>query len=319
MKRIMMKTLIGCLVVFGVPFLLTALFNRDRFGSSSKDAADFTIYYEVNGSREKLSFDEYLIGVVAANMSTGYAMEALRAQAVIARTYALYNMALLNEDSDRSNFTTSELGLSYLGRDELKEYWGSEDYSEYYARLENAIHSTKDKVILYDNDLILPVFFDTGSGFTRNALEAWGVSVPYLVSVSSKQDITSTNYLSIKEYEVDDLIALLDKYYADLSLSEKKFFDEVTVANRDSAGYATKINLGSRTVSGEEFAKVIGLASNHFYIEDYEGKVRIVCNGSGHGIGLSQYGANAMAEEGSTYKEILSYYYTGTSLADLSQ
>ncbi len=319
MKRIIMKTIIGCLVVFGVPFLLTALFNNDRFKGSSNDTTDFTIYYEVNGSREKLSFDEYLIGVVAANMSTGYEMEALRAQAVVARTYALYNIALLNESSSKSNFTTSELGLSYLGRDELKDYWGEDNYSEYYVRLENAINSTKDKVILYDNNLILPVFFDTGSGFTRNASEAWGISVPYLVSVSSKQDITSINYLSIKEYEVDDLIALLDKYYADLSLSEKDFFDEVSVANRDSAGYVTKINLGSRTVSGEEFAKVIGLASNHFYIEDYEDKVRIICNGSGHGLGLSQYGANALAEEGSSYDEILSYYYTGITLADLSK
>ncbi len=319
MKKILIKTLIGCLVVFGVPFLLTLLFNNKSFRNSSRDSNDFTINYEVNGTREKLSFDEYLMGVVAANMSSGYAMEALRAQAVIARTYALYNIALLSEDSRKSNFTTSELGLTYLGPQELKDYWGEEHYAEYYAKLENAISSTKDKVILYDNNLILPVFFNTGSGYTRNASEAWGISVPYLVSVSSKQDITSINYLSIKEYELEDLITLLGKYYADLSLSEKNFFDQVTVESRDSAGYVTKINLGSRTVSGEEFAKVIGLASNHFYIEDYEGKVRVICNGSGHGLGLSQYGANAMAEDGASYEEILAYYYTGITLTDLSK
>jgi stage II sporulation protein D len=319
MKKIITKTLIVSVVVLLFPFVLTLLLSKHN-SADSLESMNFTIYYEVNGSKNKLSFDEYLLGVVAANMPAGYHMEALKAQAVIARTYALYNIAMLTEEvPGKNSYTTSELGLSYIGLDSLEQLWGSEDYKAYFSRLENAVYATKDEVIVYNNDLILPVFFNTGSGFTRNASEAWGVNIPYLISVSSKQDVTSTNYLAIEEYPVADFIEILTKYYTNLDLSEDNFFEEVSVTSRDSAGYALKIDLDILTVSGEEFAKVLGLPSNHFYIENYEGSVRIICNGAGHGVGLSQYGANAMAEDGSSYLNILEYYYTGIDFVNLAK
>jgi stage II sporulation protein D len=317
MKRIIYKGLIVSVVVLLIPFLLTSIFTEHNNADSANDM-DFTIYYEVNGSRTELTFDEYLLGVVAANMPAGYQMDALKAQAVIARTYALYNISLLSEKKpEQDSFTTSELGLSYIGLNSMEQLWGSDNYQEYFTKLENAVYATKNEVLIYDDELILPVFFDTGSGFTRNASEAWGVDIPYLVSVPSKQDVTSTNYLKIKEFSVNDLIAALDIYYSGIELTEDNFFNKVNISSRDSAGYVLKIDLGALTVSGEEFAKVLGLPSNHFYIEDYEGNVRIICNGSGHGIGLNQYGANAMAEEGSSYSDILEHYYSGVTLLTL--
>ena len=318
MRKILLKTLIVSIVVLLFPFILTLLLSKEK-KVDSMETTDFSIYYEVNGAKETLSFDEYLLGVVAANMSAGYQMEALKAQAVIARTYAFYNMSLINETHpDQKSFATSELGLSYIDLQDLEQFWGAADYNSYFAKLENAVKGTEGEVLLYQDQLILPVFFDTGSGFTRNATEAWGVDIPYLVSVTSKEDVTSINYLNIKEYAVGDLITLLGKYYSDLTITEKNFFDEVTVSSRDSVGYVLKIDLGNLTVTGEEFAKVLGLPSNHFYIENYEGSARIICNGVGHGVGLSQYGANEMASEGSSYQDILDYYYTGVDFANLS-
>ncbi|HWT76183.1 MAG TPA: stage II sporulation protein D [Mobilitalea sp.] len=319
MKKILLKALIVIIVVLLFPFVLTLLMSKQKT-TETMDTTNFTIYYEVNGTKDKLSFDDYLLGVIAANMPAGYDMEALKAQAVIARTYALYNISLLTkENPDQKTFTTSELGLSYIGLDALEQFWGSEDYSTYFTRLENAVYATKGEVLVYEDNLILPVFFDTCSGFTRNASEAWGVDVPYLVSVPSNQDVTSTNYLNIQEYEISDLISVLLKYYPDLELTQDNFFDKVKITERDSSDYVLKIDLGSLTVSGEEFAKVLGLPSNHFSIEDYEGSVRIICNGAGHGVGLSQYGANAMAEDGKSYKDILEYYYTGVDFTTLSE
>jgi stage II sporulation protein D len=317
MKKILIKAMIVTLIVFGMPLFTTLLLSRNK-NDSHKKYTDFSIYYELNGNKTRLTFDEYLIGVVAANMPAGYEMEALKAQAVIARTYALYNISLLTErEPGKTSFSTSELGLSYIGLDALSNYWSSDHYREYFSKLENAVYGTKDEVITYQKELILPVFFNTGSGYTRNASEAWGIAVPYLVSVSSTQDVTSMNYLTIEEFSVSDLISRLEQYYGDLSLSEDDFFEQVSVMSRDSAGYVTKINLGNLSASGEEFAKVLDLASNHFTIEEYEGKARIICNGYGHGIGLSQYGANAMAEKSKSYKEILAHYYSGTTLTDL--
>ncbi len=318
MKKLLLKTLIVCVVVLLMPFTITLLFTRSDLLDSTFDM-DFTIYYEVNDTKQELSFNEYLLGVIAANIPAGYHMEALKAQAVISRTYALYNIALVSRENNRKNtFTTSELGLSYLGPEDLKQYWGTENYSNYFSRIENAVYATRDEVLVYQDKLILPVFFNTGSGYTRSALEAWKVDIPYLVSVPSKKDVTSINYLKIEEYTVEDLTERLSRYYSDLKLSEESFFDDVAAEERDSAGYVLTINLGNLTVSGEEFAKVLGLTSNHFYIENYEGNVRIICNGVGHGVGLSQYGANAMAEDGSSYEDILEYYYTGISLTKIS-
>ncbi len=317
MKKVIRKALVACILVLLIPFSITLLFqNKEK--PKSIQAMNFTIYNDENGSKDKLSFDDYLIGVVAANMPAGYQTEALKAQAVIARTYALYNMALLSDgDKNKTKFTTTELGLSYISLGSLKKFWGN-DYQSYFTKIENALYSTKNQVLVYDDKLILPLFFDTGSGFTRNAYEAWGVKVPYLVSIASKQDVTSTHYLQIQEYDVSDLIAILNKYYTKISLSEDKFFTQVKVISRDSSGYVLKMDLNGKSVSGDEFTKVVGLPSSHFYIEKYDKKARIICNGSGHGIGLSQYGANAMAEEGSLYKEILSYYYTGVKFANVA-
>lgn len=319
MKKILIKTLLVCVVVLFFPFIIT-LMTSSKNSNKAIETMDFTIYYEADGLRKKLTFDEYLIGIVAANMPAGYHMEALKAQAVIARTYALYNMALLCKDHpDQNSFTTSELGLSYISLDSMEQFWGSEDYRSYFTKLENAVYGTRDEVLVYHRDLILPVFFNTGSGFTRNASEAWNIDIPYLISVPSKQDVTSTNYLTIEEYEVKDLIALLKEKYPELTVSENSFFEDIVIQSRDSAGYVTWMDLGNQTVSGEEFAKVLGLKSNHFYMEDYEGMVRIICNGSGHGIGLSQYGANAMAEDGYSYSDILKHYYTGVDLVTIGE
>lgn len=316
MKRIILKMIVVCFTVLLLPFMITLILSKGNHHTYYLDDLNVEIYYEKNGKEERIDFDQYLIGVVAANMPAGYHMEALKAQAIIARTYALYNISLLKEDTpNKTHFTTSELGLSYISLLDMEQFWGSTDYLTYFTKIENSVYGTKDEILLYNKSLILPVFFDTGTGYTRNALEAWGVDIPYLKSVQSKQDVTSMNYLKITEYPLSNMIKTLEQNFIDLHLNEDSFFTDVQVASRDSTNYVTKVNLGNTTATGEEFAKALGLNSNHFYIENYEGKVRIICTGVGHGVGLSQYGANAMANDGARYAEILKHYYTGVEIA----
>lgn len=319
MKKLLIKTAILCVMVLLLPFILTILLRDKESEGTPFEKLDFNIYNEVNGDSVKLSFDDYIIGVVAANMPAGYNIEALKVQAVIARTYALYNISMLKDAApDKNSFTTSELGLSYINPTDMENIWGSNDYITYFTKLENAVFATKDEVLVYDGNITLPVFFYCGSGYTRNSYEAWGVDIPYLRSVSSKQDVTSINYLKITEYDVFTLVELINNSFKDASISIDSFFEEVVVAEQDSTNYVTKINLGNQTISGEEFAKAIGLSSNHFSIENNNNNVRFICTGVGHGVGLSQYGANAMADEGYPYKEILAHYYQGTTLISLN-
>jgi stage II sporulation protein D len=320
-KKILLKTLIASIFVLLLPFILTILLSNSQKSPGSLETMKFVINHKVNEKEEPLDFNKYLIGVVAANMPAGYHIEALKAQAVIARTYALYNMYLLSseEGHDSQTFTTDELGLSYMELSEMEQFWKAQDYKLYFSKIENAVYDTSNEILIYHDALILPVFFNTGCGLTRNASDAWGVDIPYLKSVDSKQDVTSTDYLKIKEYSVADFIAALEKQYLDINISEDTLHNDVKITKRDSTDYVTEINVGSHTISGEEFAKVLGLGSSHFYIEDYNGMVRIVCNGAGHGIGLSQYGANVMAEENHTYKDILYHYYLGVSLVTMKE
>lgn len=268
MKKILYKLVAVSIIVLLLPFVLTLIFSNKKT-HYSLEAMDFHVYYEKNGLREKLSFDEYLIGVVAANMPAGYHMEALKAQAVVSRTYALYNISLISEENPgRREFSTSELGLSYIGLDEMEQYWGNDDYLAHFTRLENCVQGSKDEILTYKDELILPVFFGTGTGYTRNAKEAWGVDIPYLISVSSKQDVTSIHYLKITEYEPSILIGIIKQVYPSLNIRENTFFQDISVAERDSTGYVTSIIIDNRPISGEEFALILGLNSGHFYIED---------------------------------------------------
>lgn len=319
MKKLIYKLLVVSIIVLLLPFIITLLFSKKN-SNYSLETMDFNVYYEKDGKRENLDFNQYLIGVVAANMPAGYHIEALKTQAVLSRTYALYNMSLISEENPKQKeFSTSELGLSYIGLDEMEQYWGSDNYAQQFTKLENCVYGTKEEVLIYEDELILPVFFGTGTGFTRNSIEAWGADIPYLLSVPSKQDVTSIHYLRITEYDVNIILGILKQVYPSLEITDMTFFQDVSITSRDSTGYVTEISLNKHLVSGEEFANVLGLSSNHFYIEDYEGKVRVICTGVGHGVGLSQYGSNAMAEEGYSYKDILTHYYTGVNIICLDK
>lgn len=320
MKKTIRKTLLISTIVLFLPFILTIFFSTEKKNNLSLHALKFDIYYEQDGSKEWIDLDHYLIGSVAATMPAGYYMDALKAQAIIQRTYTLYNVLLLQQKyPSKTEFSTSELGLPYLSLKDLEQYWEGESYTTYFSKLENAVMGTKHLILTYKNQLILPVFFETGNGTTRSALDAWGKDVPYLQSVSSKQDITSIHYLKITEYDPNTLGSILSAYYEEFDYQNGSFFESVLIQERDTVGYVTKVQVGDMQVSGEEFAKVLNINSSNFYIEHYNDNARIICTGVGHGIGLSQYGANAMAQEGSSYEQILHHYYRNIDIVDLSK
>ena len=290
-----------------------------------------------------LSLDDYLVGVIAATTTINTEPEALKAQAVIARTYALNNIEQLEEthikqalqsmgNTHFSSFSIEELGLPYIDPTSLKSSLDVSQYDSFLEKIEQAIKETANEVILYGDQLITPLYFSSCVGMTRSAQEVWGFDIPYLKSVESESDIESTDYMKLY---VSTISATLDslnvayqnhtldaadydyQVYPSLPVDETHFFDEVVVLSRDSAGYVTKVSLGGVSVSGESFAAALGLNSSCFYIEDYQETVRFLCHGNGHGLGYSQYGANAMAKTGSTYEELLTHYYTGIKITKL--
>ncbi len=302
------KTFLCVLVlVCALPYIITKCF--DRSGKES-GAGDDTVVLpgmeavtgETNGTED---MEEYLIGVVAKQVPMSYETEALKAQAVIART----NLLAAKEKGE-------ELPEG-VSRDELLKLWGKEDFGSSYQKLVNAVKDTEGVVLTYQGSYIYAAFHSVSAGRTRSAAEALlNDKLPWLDSVDSDSDIASQDYLKVIFLEKSDFVKRLTEAFPKLALDAEKPLDSIAASARDGAGYVTELKSGEETVSGEDFRNALGLSSACFYLKEVEGKIRIVTKGLGHGLGLSQYGANEMAKKGMNYAEILSYYFKNIEISD---
>ncbi len=270
-----------------------------------EEVIDNNIYVNVrrnNGNIEKYELEEYIIGVVGAEMPASFNKEALKAQSVVARTYALKSI------KNNKQLTSDNSTQNFKDNNELKKMWGS-SYNTYYNKIKSAVLETKGLYLSYNNDYVDAVYHSTSNGNTEDAVYVWGNSVPYLKSVSSEYDNTNKNYNSI-----------ITLTYNEISNKLKNSIDSNTkfnIISRTSGNRVKEIEINGTTYSGVEFRKLLNLRSADFSIENNGANVVISTNGYGHGVGMSQYGANGMANNGSSYTDILLHYYTGVSIKNI--
>ena len=255
--------------------------------------------------------EEYLVGVVAAEMPALFEEEALKAQAVAARTYAVYQM-------ESQGITVDDLmengGQSYQSLAERQENWG-ESFSTYESRIRTAVEETAGEILVYEEEPILAVFHAISSGETESAENLWGgQDLPYLQSVASPQDETSLEYTYQHTFSLEEAAALLQQADPQLVLASGSLKEQMQVLSRSDAGYIQSIQIGNRTYSGQQIRTALGLRSTDFTVEENGDEITFTTYGYGHGAGMSQYGANALALEGYSYDDILHYYYTDVSL-----
>ncbi len=246
-----------------------------------------------------INLEEYLPGVVAGQIPADYEEETLKAQAIIARTY------LVKQMGDDTEIEESSLKLENLEKEQLKAAWGTEKFARLYKKVEDAVKATEGQVITFQEELIDPLFCRASAGMTRQGDELH----PYLAPVDSAKDIEIDGFLAIQNWTKEEFAEKL----AVLSENEPLSADDVPgciqIAERDEAGYVEKIQVGNQICSGEQVQYVLGLPSPNFVIEEYEGNVRTVSSGKGHGYGFSQFGANEKAKEGWSAQDLLDYYY----------
>lgn len=272
--------------------------------STHKEVVDNNIYVSVrrNGSVVKIELEEYVTGVVGAEMPASFNVEALKAQAVIARTYAL------KANSRGSVLSDNESSQSYKSNDQLKSLWGS-SYNTYYNKVKSAVDSTKGMYLTYNGNYIEAVYHSTSNGRTEDSSNVWGNSFPYLVSVDSPYDSSNPSYLKTVSFSYSDI----SKKLGVIITSDTNF----VINGKTSGNRVGSISVGEVTFTGVEFRSKLGLRSADFDIEKNDEGVVITTRGYGHGVGLSQYGANGMAKAGSSYKDILFHYYPGVSVKSL--
>lgn len=291
--------------------------NTETGSKTAKNDDILKILDFTSGQVMEISMREYVIGAVLAEMPATYHSEALKAQAVAARTYAVRQREKqrISPDpelmgADISN--DSSKYQAYFTPEQAKRFYGS-GYELYLKKAEEAVDSTDRMIMVYDGEPIVAAFHSLSGGRTESAEIVWGSSVDYLVPVASDHDENAPSYLEERNFSADELRKILEKAIseADFSIPESQW---LSVSETSASGTVTKMTAGGAEISGADLRKFLSLRSANFTVEYSKGNFSITTRGYGHGVGLSQYGANAMAEAGSDFEEILTHYYTGAAL-----
>lgn len=257
----------------------------------------------------EMSIRDYLIGVVAAEINPAYHEEAIKAQAVAAHTkleYTKLHKTDTLEDADITDSAATHQG--YLTEDEQKEKWG-ENYETYREKIEKCVDEVLNVIIEYDGEPINAVFHSISNGQTENASDVWGGDYPYLVSVRSAGDKLSPAYNSEVTVTSDEFMKLVTEKGADLGETPENWVEKIT---NTETGMVKEIVIGGKTFKGTEIRSIFGLKSSTFAVKYDNGNFIFTVCGYGHGVGMSQYGADYMARQGFSYEEILKHYYKNT-------
>ena len=330
-KQVVATALALLLVLFLLPLLLfgtggleqteqaapTGELPIDRTVVTPSPSADSQTQIRValtDGSVLTLGLDQYLWRVVAAEMPASFELEALKAQAAAARTYTLSKLGrTVEKHPDADVCTDITCCQAYIDPDQAAANWG-DNGAAYTAKITSAVSETDGMAVLYDGQPIQAVFFSSAAGRTVDAVEVWGNSVPYLTGVDSPEGDEVPNYHSTVTFTLEEFKSKLLAQYPDADLSgDPAGWFQNTVPN--SAGGVEQVDVGGVTVSGGALRTLLGLRSTSFTVTAGSQGVTFSVTGYGHGVGMSQYGANALAKQGKTYDEILKWYYTGVEVA----
>jgi len=262
----------------------------------------FVTIHRTNGIVETIELEEYVIGVVGAEMPASFQVEALKAQAIIARTYAL--KALKTNKALTDNSSTQ----NYKDINQLKQMWGN-NFNTYYNKIKNAVNSTKGIYLTYKGQIIEAVYHSTSNGYTEASENVWGNFFPYLVSVESPYDNVNPSFEKEVFFSYDDIGNKLQ-----FSVNKETIFN---IVQYTSGKRVQIIEINGNNYTGVQFRNLLGLRSADFNIEKTDTGIKIITKGYGHGVGLSQYGANGMAKNGYGYKQILKHYYKDITISNI--
>lgn len=277
----------------------------------SADAETFPVEDQSAGKVVQLSRREYVLGAVAAEMPVSWPDEALKAQAVAAHTYALYcrDHAALQSGAWLTVDPARRQGC--LTEPVLRSYWGTA-YEQNYARLSALVDEVLNDLLFYDNAPACTSYFAISNGRTEASENVWGTALPYLIPVDSGTDLSADNYQYTAVFsaaQVQQAFSCLG-ITADLAAPESWFGP----VEQTSSGYTKSLAVCGQTVSGTALRQALGLRSTCFTVQYQSGNFSFTTRGYGHGVGLSQWGAKAMAEQDADYADILAHYYPGTQL-----
>ena len=336
MKKILIYMLILICICFSIPVIFTKEFskrvntnvidnNQNNMENNIQEANyDYKKYNTIKllhkdtEKIEEIDLDEYLYGVVSAEMPASFEEEALKAQAVVARTYTIYKIVNNDGKHDEADICDdSTCCQAWISKEDRLEKWKEEVREEYWNKIVNAVSSTAGKIITYEGEPINAFFHSNSGGTTEAPINVWGGSgYPYLQSVSTSGEDAYSQYSSEAEFTQEEFEEKIKELHSDFKIDYKEKdcikIEEYTEGNR-----VKNVKIGNLELSGVEVRNIFGLRSANFEITIEDDKIKFEVIGYGHGVGMSQTGADSLAKEGKTYEEIITHFYTGVEIENM--
>jgi len=332
MKNIVYYALVMVLVIIILPLIIVRGCGFSEKSDPSipdkKPAEEVRIKVYINSEDEvrEMLLEEYLKGVVAAEMPADFELEALKAQAIAARTYVYGRVKGLYGSKDDKHkgadiCTDYAHCQAWKNKSDAMRSWGIFTAYSNWRKIERAVKETKDVIIVYDGMVINPLFHASSGGRTENVEDVWeGKPVDYLKSVPSNGEEESPNYIYPTVFRTADIIDILKKEYPDFECNEKDLFSDIEIIDYTEGGRVKNIRIGNINLKGTDVRKLLSLRSANFKIEKVDNEnIKITTTGYGHGVGMSQWGANYLAKKGGACEEIIKYYYLGVELTTIKE
>lgn len=288
---------------------------KEKIDKDNLNYKKVKVFIKSENKIKELDLEDYVVGVVASEMPVSFEREALIAQGVLARTFAISKKINKCNNANDADICDTVHCQVYTEKSKKKKAWGKNG-DEYLKKITDAVNESKGMVLSYNNELVrYPQYFAVSSGKTEDSKYVFSQDIPYLKSVNSPGEETSPKFNSKEEYTKDEFISKINDYNSEIKLNKKDLEKEVKILNRNPGDTVNNIKLGNKNIKGVEFRKIFKLNSANFTIRMSKDKVYIDCIGYGHGVGMSQWGANAMAKEGKKYTDILKHYFSKSDIS----
>lgn len=292
--------------------------NKDKLVDSGIDLTTVNVYITDTGKIKNIPLEEYVLGVVLSEMPAAFDEQALMAQSVLARTYVISKKLKSCSKSEGADICDSTHCQVYTDPEKKKSQWGNKA-DEYYGKIKSAVEKTAGLIVSYEGVLIeYPQYFAISSGKTEEAESVFSIDIPYLQSVESPGEEEAPKYESTQSYTKSNFINIIKNNVSGSNLTVNNIESAINILSRNVGDTVKEIKIGDSTLTGIEFRQIFGLNSANFTIGFEGNNVIIACKGYGHGVGMSQWGANAMAKNGSDYKEIIKHYFQGSDVINLN-
>lgn len=327
MKKIIIIIILLMVITFLIPVIFT---KRDILNTSLKQETtekeidivkyDYNKYKKIKllhqdtKEVEEVDLDEYIACVVSAEMPVDYELEALKAQAIVARTYTIYKITTSKKHDDADICDKSTCCQAWISKENRMKKWSEDKRISNWNKILQAVNETTGRIITYEGKPINAFFHANSGGKTQIPFNVWGgTGYPYLQVVETAGEEAYSQYSSEAVFSKTEFINKVKKEYKDFEIN----FDEndnIRIEKRDESNRVLVVKIGNLSLSGVETRTLLGLRSANFTVEVKDNEVIFKVNGYGHGVGMSQTGADALAKQGKNYEEIIKHFYTGVEI-----